>query len=92
LLRFCCVFVAFLCFCCFCGFFAFLRFCHLKGVFTQNTISVLHGVIRQQADQIRVNPDCVGRCRTTRCDTKIVFCVNRPQVGRAQLAAINRTL
>jgi hypothetical protein len=30
------------------------------------------------SDQIRINPNCVIRCCTTRCDAKIVFRVNRP--------------
>jgi hypothetical protein len=30
------------------------------------------------SDQIRINPNFVGCCHTTRCDTKIVFRVNRP--------------
>jgi hypothetical protein len=51
----------------------------IKGLLTRNTIFVSKACLTMASNTVRINPDLVGRCCTTRRDTKIVFCVNTPQ-------------
>jgi hypothetical protein len=53
-----------------------------KGLFTRNTIFMSHRVAQQCLTKL--GSILIGRCRTTRCHTKIVFCVNRSKLYRPE--------
>jgi hypothetical protein len=46
----------------------------VRGIYTKHNFPCC----TTASDQIGVNPNCVGCCCATRCDTKIMFHVNRP--------------
>jgi hypothetical protein len=73
----CCKFNA----CRFAPFFIHLVFQikFVKGYLHETHFFLLEGVIHTtSSDQIRINVNSVRFCGTTRHDTKIMFCVNRP--------------
>jgi hypothetical protein len=59
-----------------------------RGIY-KNTIFKSHCVVGTTASgQIRINPNCARRSRTTRCMTKIVFRVNGPLGKKFGISAI----